>query len=145
MRGHQHPPQANLGITPPVPPTFPCYGVQTALALIDGCNSSKQHTLDKSTATNSMRPLKSAIAHFKFAGQLLQRDIDKILSNTSPLASSTSDNLESLNSHGKEKILRDVLEFDAFVVNFLNSQYIKCAICDKMTTVRQISKESAEQ
>jgi hypothetical protein len=84
---------------------------------IDGCNSSKQHTWDNITATNSMRPLKSAVAHFRFAGQLLQREIDKGLSNTSPLASSTSDNLEVQNHYGKEKILRDVLEFEAWAVN----------------------------
>jgi hypothetical protein len=45
------------------------------------------------------------------------REIDEGLSNTTSLASSTSDNLEFQSYHDKEKILRDVLEFDALAVN----------------------------
>jgi hypothetical protein len=87
-----------------------------ASSSINGCNSSKQHTLDKNTTTQLMMPLKSAIAHFKFAGQLVQREIDKGRSKTPTLASSTRDNTEYQNPHGKEKILQDVLEFDALAV-----------------------------
>ncbi|CZR67634.1 uncharacterized protein PAC_17533 [Phialocephala subalpina] len=68
-------------------------------------------------ATKLTRKLKTSIAQFYFSGQLLEREIDRSSSNMKYPELNTSSTIGGQEYPAEKRISRDVLEFDALIVN----------------------------